>query len=247
VFKLYSFKSKMVIPFIIGKNSSGENQCIDLAETPLLMMSYNEEVELLRFFQQLFHVNYLFGYKNYLISNSRRIEHWQIETDDYHLFIRDEPELSNIITRFQMLKLINDEISRRKQIMKTKKIKDFKRYHSLNTWNEHKLSYQFFLLDDVWDIVIAKPKSLSLSLIRILLEGSTVGIHTIFASGISYRNLLQQLVTIQPKITKELQKKFGIPEPKQIGVLGHELILNTDGLVFYKMPGSLEMQRLYSL
>ncbi|MCY7361097.1 MAG: hypothetical protein LH629_03370, partial [Ignavibacteria bacterium] len=97
----------------------------------------------------------------------------------------------------------------------------------------------------IWDIVKAKPKKLTLDLMLILLYGPAVGIHTIIASGISYRNLLQQLVGIHPILTLELQKKYGRPEPKQISALGHELIYTPDELVFYKKQGSFEMERFF--
>jgi hypothetical protein len=63
---------------------------------------------------------------------------------------------------------------------------------------------------------------------RIILYGSDVGIHTIFTSKLSYRNLLEQLININPSITKELQKKYGVPEPKRINSIGHELLFTAD-------------------
>ncbi len=64
-----------------------------------------------------------------------------------------------------------------------------------------------------------------------ILYGPSVGLHTIFESAISYRNLLQQLVQVYPILTLELQKKYGLPEPKQIRQLGHELIFTPDELI----------------
>jgi hypothetical protein len=80
---------------------------------------------------------------------------------------------------------------------------------------------------------------------RIILYGSDVGIHTIFTSKLSYRNLLEQLININPSITKELQKKYGVPEPKRINSIGNELLFTADNVVFYKKAGSMEMVRMY--
>jgi hypothetical protein len=86
---------------------------------------------------------------------------------------------------------------------------------------------------------------LGIDLIRVMLYGPAVGIHTIIASGISYRNLLQQLVNTHPMIKEELQKKYGDPEPKQLNMIGHELIFTSDDLIFYKEPGQMEHLRLF--
>ena len=78
-----------------------------------------------------------------------------------------------------------------------------------------------------------------------MLFGPAVGIHTIFASGISYRNLLQQLININPAITDMLQEKYGVPEPKQISVMGKELIYTSDDLIFYRINGFEELEKYY--
>ena len=69
--------------------------------------------------------------------------------------------------------------------------------------------------------------------------------NTIITSSLSYRNLLEQLININPSITKELQKKYGVPEPQKITILGSELILTAENLVFYKKAGSMGMEKMY--
>ncbi len=235
----------MIIPFRIGKNSSGEDQFVDLSELSLLMMSYSEEHVLNDFFQKIYLATYPYKESNYLITNSRRLKLWGGNNEVDRIFLKDEPLETSINSRKQVFKSLTDEILRREQILKSKKIKDFKRYFSLNLWNKDKLSYQFLVVDDIWDIVTAKPKGLGLNLIRIMLYGPAVGIHTIFASGISYRNLLQHLVNINPAITKILQEKYGVPEPTQISVLGSELIYSPDGLIFYRKNRFAELEKYY--
>lgn len=235
----------MVVPFVIGKNSSGQNHSIDLSAIPLLMISYSDDAQLSAIFTQAYGSDYPYKKGNYLLTNSRRLHLWEIDTQLGHVMVRDEPELSNVTTRNKLLQLLREEIAMRYKILARKKITSFQKYLDLNTWNEVKLAHQFFLVDDIWDIVTAKPKSLGLSLMQILLQGPSVGIHTIFASGISYRNLLQQLTAINPAISKALQLKFGIPEPKVMSVLGHELIYTADDFVFYKPQGQRETQRFF--
>jgi len=235
----------MLIPLIIGKNSNGENQMIDLAQSPLLMISYCEEEQLTNIVTQLNVLDYPFKQSDFYITSNRKCENWNIDLQDSIHYFKDDPSKGNINKKSKLLKLINDEISRRERILKKDKIIDFKRYFSLNTWKEDKLSYQFFVIDDIWDLVISKPKSIGLSLMRIILYGSNVGIHTIFTSKLSFRNLLEQLININPSITKELQKKYGVPEPKRINNLGSELILTAENLIYYKKSGSMGMDKLY--
>jgi hypothetical protein len=94
---------------------------------------------------------------------------------------------------------------------------------------------------------MSPPKKLSLNLILIMIYGYSVGIHTVFASGISYRNLLQQLVSLHPILTIELKKKFGVPEPKLLSALGHELIFTPEDFVYYKKGSILEMEKFYKV
>ena len=235
----------MVIPLVVGKNSNAEDQQIDLSDIALLMISFYDELSIKEIFHQLYKTDYPHKSINYLIASTRRLKEWQINNDIGMVYLRDEPELGNISTRKKLFKKVTDEIERRERILKSRKIKDFKRYISLNLWNDEKLTYQFLLVDDIWDIVTAKPKSLGIALIRILLYGPAVGIHTIIASAISYRNLLQQLVNINPTITAELQLKYGIPEPKQIGTIGSELIFSPEGLIFYRHAGSFNLEKYY--
>ena len=245
--RLVNLRHLMLIPLIIGKNSNGENQMIDLAEMPLLMVSYCHTEQLQSLYIQLQSLQYPFKQKDYYISSKRKCTSWDIKLQNAYTLFKDEPDEGNIKSRVKMLKLLNDEISRRERILKNRKLPDFKRYYSLNTWQSEKLSYQFFVIDDIWDIIISKPKSLGLNLMHIILYGGHVGIHTIFTSSLSYRNLLEQLININPSITKELQKKYGVPEPQKINSLGSEIIMTAENLVFYKRAGSTEMERMYSI
>ncbi|MEI7474800.1 MAG: hypothetical protein WCK67_08470 [bacterium] len=235
----------MIIPFKVGKNSNAEDQFIDLSDVPLLMISYCEEGNLNMVLQEINQIEYPYKQANYFITNSKRIslkEDFNFETI---YFLKDEPERGYISSRKSMFRIITDEITFRQQLLKAKKVKDFKRYFSLNLWNTEKRSYQFLIIDDIWDIVTAKPKDQVISLIRIILYGPAVGIHTIFASGISYRNLLEQLINVNPQITDLLQEKYGVPEPTQMSALGKELIYTPDGLIYYKSKNMGEIEKFY--
>jgi hypothetical protein len=229
-------------PLLIGKDSAGKNQFIDLSEVPVLIVSFCDENQLTSIFSQ-------FGVfesstRHYLITNTRYFNLWKFDKERFRVFMRDEPEF-DIISRNDLINQIVDEIIRRQKIMKQKKTTDFRRYNSLNTWNDIKLDYLFLFIDDIWDIIISKPKKLALNFMMILLYGQYVGVHVVFASAISYRNLLQQLVGIYPILTIELKKKYGIPEPVKISELGHELIFSVEDFLYYKKGSITDMVRYY--
>ena len=229
---------------LIGKNSDGIDQFIELAKVPVLIISYCEEEQLKSIFNQFNEFDFV--NKNYLIANTRYLYEWGLKKEHFHLFMRDDPSIE-FENRIDLLNLLLEEIVNRQKIMKKKKIIDFERYVSLNTWNDIKLGHQFFIVDDVWDIIVSKPIKLGLNFMMILLYGPLVGIHTIFASVISYRNILEQLINQHPILTIELRKKYGFPEPKKISELGQELIFTPEGFVYYKKSAISDLLKFYKI
>lgn len=234
----------MSISLLIGKNSQGENQFIDLKNIPVLMISYCNEEQISFIFQQF--GKDVSAHKHYIITNSRFFKKWGLDKGRFYSFLRDEPEIE-FETRNDIINNVLEEIIKRQRIMKKKGITSFTRYVVLNTWNEIKLDYIYLFLDDVWDIIVSKPKKLALNFMMILLYGPNVGIHVVFASAISYRNLLQQLVNVYPVLTIELKKKYGIPEPKKISDLGHELIFTPEEFIYYNKGNISEMVKYYKV
>jgi hypothetical protein len=229
-------------PLLIGKNSSAEQVAIDLSLVPLLMISYFHENQLTKLLLQ-----FAKSKKNYFVTNSRRLNNWKVPIENNYIFLRDTPEIGNVTSRSNIVKLVLNEIEKRNKVLQKNKIDSFTKYHALNTWNKVKLDYQFFIIDDVWDLVTAKPQRIAKNFMMIILYGPSVGIHTVFTSGLSYRNLLQQLVLDHPEITEELKKKYGNHPPKDINNLGHELILTADDLVYYKKASIMDMEKYFKL
>jgi len=229
---------------LIGKSSAGENQYIEMKDVSILMISYCDENQLSSIFSQFGLLQT--GNKYYLITNTRQFNNWGFNKEVFKVFMRDEPEF-DIKTRNELINQLLEEIVSRQKVMKKKNITDFSRYISLNTWNETKLDYIYLLVDDVWDLIVSKPKKLALNFMMILLYGQNVGVHVVFASAISYRNLLQQLVNVYPILTIELKKKYGIPEPKKISDLGHELIFTLEDFVYYNKGNIAEMVKYYKV
>ncbi|WP_026769112.1 hypothetical protein [Asinibacterium sp. OR53] len=218
---------EMTIPFVIGKNSNGEDKYIDLAAISLLMVSYSKDNQLTEVVGRLLQLNCDRNQMNYIIATSKIVQQ-NLHINNDVVFLKDDPEKSTVKSRLHLLKRVQREIKKRE-----------------NVADKQELPHQFLIIDDVWDLVTAKPKSVGLSLMNILLDGVAIGVHTILASGLSYRNLLQQLVQINPSLTTELERRFGKPIPKQMNVLGTELIYTPDDLIFLKEEGEMEMKRFF--
>jgi hypothetical protein len=82
--------------------------------------------------------------------------------------MKDDPKIE-FESRINLIDYLLAEIVNRKKIMKKKRIVDFERYVSLNTWNDVKLGYQYLIVDDIWDIISSKPAKLALNFMMILL------------------------------------------------------------------------------
>jgi hypothetical protein len=224
----------------IGKDSMGNSMILNLDSIPVMMVSYCYEKQLNMIYSK---INVRDGY---IITNSRRSILWKIDSTNNKLYIKDKPELGNVKSRIEIFNKLLLEIKIRNRIMKKESIDDFEQYEFLNISSQTKLKRVFLMIDDIWDIVISKPKKMSLSLIMIMLYGFRVGINTIIASSISYRNLLQQVISYHPTLTDEIKNSLGKVEPMLLSSLGHELIFTPEDFVFYKKGDLIEMQKYYS-
>ena len=233
----------MVLPLVIGKNSAADNVILDIGMIPILMISYCNEEQLGLIFKQFKGQDDLS--RNYLITNSRRFYQWEFSKNHFITFLRDMPSF-DLPSRAMILQAIMSEIKRRQLALKKERANEGLGPHPTIPMNMA-TTKRFVFIDDVWDIIISKPKKNALKLMMIMIYGPEVGIITVFASIMSYMNLLQQLVHLHPEITLELQKQYGIPEPRLISEFGHELIFSTEDFVYYKKGMAYSLERYYRI
>ena len=232
----------MIFPIIIGRDSTAKIHQIDLLETPILFVSYYSKKQLASICRQLSNYNH-----NFIATTTVQIKNWGLNLESNYVFLRDDPEKGSIQSRLNFLKLVSKTIRKRKRILRHFKAKNFREYISFHDKRKEKFEYQFLLIDDIWDIVISKQKQLALNLILLILEGPSVGIHSIIGSSLSYRNLLEQLISSYPKLTEELQKKFGNPPPRSIDQISEELIFTADDLIYFKKAKSMALEKFYKI
>lgn len=59
------------------------------------------------------------------------------------------------------------------------------------------------------------------------------------------RTLSSPKIALHPSLTIEPERRFGKAIPKQMNVLGTELIFTPDDLIFLKEEGGMEMKRFF--
>lgn len=89
------------------------------------------------------------------------------------------------------------------------------------------------LIDDIWQLVPKLNKVNSSKLKDLLGAGASFGIFLVIGSTLPYRNLLVQLM--QPG-------KFN---HSPVNETGAEMIINPDGLIFFRETGELEFKTFY--
>ena len=83
-------------------------------------------------------------------------------------------------------------------------------------------------IDDIWQLVPRLNKLNSSKLKDLLMEGSTFGIYFMIGSTLPYRNLLVQLM------------QQARPNRSVVNETGAEMIINPDGLIFFRENGQLD-------
>jgi hypothetical protein len=159
-----------------------EPQYIDLAQVPLLMVSYSDSKELQQYFSQISFsepaglsggitaAEQAGNFLNRQQPPLAKQPQWMVLFFNRRTRKRDPYHSCQIAQR----RLARNAVSQR--IMKQKRITVFEKYHALNLWNTVKLPYKLLLIDDIWNLVKAKPASLSIQLFRIILNGPAVGV-----------------------------------------------------------------------
>lgn len=220
----------------IGIDSNGNSFTIDLLEQPNLFLSYTNEHQLYQSF-------------NLILS---QIIQSNASTDILLAYALSEKSIKRVFKSVsENLYFIrynrsgNDEKHVDSKTMFWKVLlKEFNRRVKLQSKNNFATTNKLIVfIDDIFDLILNQSKKNGIDFLQIAVYGQSVGIHFITASTGIYRNLLIQLIQINPAIEKRITKENTLTRISN--PLGSEIILNGDGLIFYKEKHSAEMQRLY--
>lgn len=226
----------MRIPLQIGRNSSGELYTIDLQALPNLFLSYSEDNQLVNVLQQLIDGISIAPEQSLIVTCFHK------QTTEHLLPIASENNSSGNFYAYSdnnkhrtvdnLIQTVTKELNLRKRLVAANKLNILKRPSIV------------VLIDDIFEVITCKHKKTPLSFIELLLDGSLFGIHFIACSSGIYQNLLDQLVTVSPAMKKRMLKgkhSAGIREP-----LAARMIINPDGLVFFKSRMGSEYVLLYA-
>ena len=105
----------------------------------------------------------------------------------------------------------------------------------------------FVLIDDVLDLVITRRRSTGLQFLQLLIEGPACGMHVIAASGRAYRNLMLQLLNLNPAVKEKLKKQmpgidFSVHYP-----LGAELVMTPEDVCFFRKRNEPDYTRFFPI
>ena len=100
------------------------------------------------------------------------------------------------------------------------------------------------LMDDIFEVLRSHNRKTTNAFIQLLRKSSLVGIYFVIGSSGIYRNLLQQIInTIPTKV--DTDKTFHTV--KSSAVLGAELVMSFDGLIFFKEKSKEVYTKYYPL
>ena len=144
-------------------------------------------------------------------------------TGDAHAVIRNIDEF--IITLITEMKKRND-------LLKNRSV--------LPVYND-----MVVFIDDIFEVLRSPNRKTTSGFIKLLLQGANHGMYFIMGSSGIYRNLLLQLINARRVSRKMPSKLTGLQN--SIQPLGAELVMNSDGLIFFREGRDREYTRLYPL
>lgn len=226
----------MSIQLTIGRDSCGKLHTIDLMALPNLFISYSEEEQMPQMLQGILQdINKDDCQARVALFSGQSIleDLLTLNSVQLHLpFTKPHSEIDTIrnIDAF-IAELLNEIRMRKKRANSNKRIKVFE-------------IPIIVVIDNIFEVITSRHKKTALSFIQLLVDGSAYAMHMItFSSGI-YQNLLNQLVAVSPVEEKKMLKhNLSVPIT---GPLAAQLIINPDGLIFFKARNTAEFLLLYA-
>lgn len=230
-----------MIPVAIGKNSANEVYHIDLTQLPHLFISYTTGEQISRFFASL--TSALNGGDSpvhFAIASTRRSAGQAVPAPGVvvHRFSAHDEEGSTVASREQFMLALSKEMRLRSAWLEKEKG---------GTTTRKPFPHMVILLHDIFDIILSNKKSIALSFIKLLLLGKMLRMHVVAASAFTYRNLLKQLIQLNPLVREKFKSFFDSGAYPVVTPLGAELVITAEDLLFFKPANAIDYERLYPL
>lgn len=225
----------MEVPLTIGRNSSAEKYFIDLADLPNLFISYHEEEQLTSIFKSLITdllkieppVQLAISFGRKLAKN---LEPLIYDTKIRLMFTHSDPEDNKINTIDEFISSLQLQLKDRRRL-------------KAKTKNKNQNPYLLVFIDNIFEVIMSSRKKTGMAFIEVLMNGPSESIHCIAGASGIYKNLISQLIHISPALKRKLNgsnQTLKIDEP-----LAAELIINPDGLIFFRNRNENMFIRLF--
>jgi len=227
---------KLKIPLVIGRQSSGEAYIVNLAQLPNLFISYSNDAQLPDIFLQFIHqlMQHETTIQLSLSLSSRLAEQVKPPVKNESLFIHfshadyEEGQINSIDA---FIAVLMEEMKTRKTIFKK------------STASGYLLPAMLVFIDNIFEVIMASQRKTAFSFIELLMTAAPVNMFFIMGSSGIYRNLLEQLMMVTPALKKKMKKS--VLSQQIVQPLGAELVMNPDGLLFFRERNEKIHRRLY--
>ncbi len=164
-------------------------------------------------------------------------------------FQRNEPAEGKLQTKHQFIASLMNNLNKRNNAFAKCNAENIDDYNHIIRQNKkyRPMPYMVVFIDNIIDIAVSNRTRTGLYLIRLLMTGASAGMYFVAASVGSYRNLLMQLINIDPAITRHFERFAPASHFKITNPLGAELVINPDGLYFFKERNKAEYLMLYPI
>ena len=224
------------IPLVIGRQSSGEEFIVALEVLPHLFISHSNDEQLQNIFIQF--IGNLIHSKIDLylsFSLSRRMT----------LLIKPLVPIESLFMEFSHNNFEHGKINSIDEFVSSLIIEKKNRASLIKKSSIQIAMFppMIILIDNIFEIIMGQQKKTALCFIELLMTAASIKMFFILGSAGIYRPLLDQLITVSPSLKKKLKKSFQdqlITQP-----LGAELVINPDGLLFYRERNEKIYTRLY--
>ena len=208
---------------------------INICALPNLFVSYSDEEHLPTFFKSF--IQQLLDYDSTILlsvsfssSLSKQLKTFTAASNICIEFNHSAEETSAIRNIDEFIQQLSAEMKNRITLLKKKRL--------------NILPHMIVIMDDIFEVLRCHNRKTINDFIALLRKGTFAKMYFIIGSSGIYRNLLQQVINDIPSNAKN--SKINVRKVETYG-LGAELVINFDGLIFYKETGEGSYRKFYPL
>lgn len=224
------------MPLVIGRQSTGQEYIVNLAGLPNLFISYSNDSQLPDIFAVIIKKIHQYGFQIQIaLSLSSRIAK-QLRPllppeSLFMKFFHNDYEKEKINSIDEFISALVVEVKQRKTL-----------YRKSNS-TLIMPPVMIIFIDNIFEVIMAKKRKTVFAFIELVMQAAPLNMFFILGSSGIYRPLLNQLINVSSSLNNKLKNDFQAQCISQS--LGAELIINPDGLLFFRERDEKIYTRLY--